>query len=82
MLQLQQLQRLRRRKCPPSAPLRRPPSEALVRTPDGVRREEGNVLVCTDAAARGLDIPAVSHIVQADFAATAVDFLHRVSDAP
>ena len=42
-------------------------------------REEGNVLVCTDAAARGLDIPAVSHIVQADFASTAVDFLHRVS---
>ena len=43
-----------------------------------VHREEGNVLVCTDAAARGLDIPAVSHIVQADFAATAVDYLHRV----
>lgn len=43
-----------------------------------VPREEGNVLVCTDAAARGLDIPAVSHIVQADFAATAVDYLHRV----
>ena len=42
------------------------------------RREEGNVLVCTDAAARGLDIPAVSHIVQADFASTAIDFLHRV----
>ena len=37
------------------------------------------MLVCTDAAARGLDIPAVSHIVQADFASTAVDFLHRVN---
>ena len=35
------------------------------------------VLVCTDAAARGLDIPAVSHVVQAEFARTAVDFLHR-----
>lgn len=40
------------------------------------------MLVCTDAAARGLDIPAVSHIVQADFASTAIDFLHRVSARP
>ena len=36
------------------------------------------VMVCTDAAARGLDIPDVSHVVQSDFAASAVDFLHRV----
>lgn len=27
-------------------------------------RENGGVLVCTDAAARGLDIPNVSHVVQ------------------
>ena len=37
------------------------------------------VLVCTDAAARGLDIPDVSHVVQAEFAASAIDFIHRVS---
>lgn len=37
------------------------------------------IMVCTDAAARGLDIPLVSHVVQATFAASAVDFLHRVS---
>jgi len=36
------------------------------------------VLVATDAAARGIDIPAVTHVVQADFAASAIDFLHRV----
>ena len=36
------------------------------------------ILVCTDAAARGLDIPDVSHVVQAEFAASAVDFIHRV----
>jgi len=36
------------------------------------------VLVCTDAAARGVDIPGVSHVVQAHFASTAVDWLHRV----
>ncbi|XP_047048177.1 DEAD-box ATP-dependent RNA helicase 22-like [Lolium rigidum] len=41
-------------------------------------REDGGVLVCTDAAARGLDVPNVSHVIQAEFAACAVDFLHRV----
>lgn len=30
-----------------------------------VFREDGGVLVCTDAAARGLDIPNVSHVIQA-----------------
>lgn len=41
-------------------------------------REKGGVFVCTDAAARGVDIPDVSHVIQADFATSAVDFLHRV----
>ncbi|KAH9303843.1 hypothetical protein KI387_008247, partial [Taxus chinensis] len=41
-------------------------------------QEKGGVLVCTDSAARGLDIPNVWHIIQAEFAASAVDFLHRV----
>jgi superfamily II DNA/RNA helicase len=36
-----------------------------------------DVLVCTDAAARGLDVPAVAHVVQAEFALSAVDYLHR-----
>ena len=38
----------------------------------------GVVLVCTDAAARGIDLPRVGLVVQADFATSAVDFLHRV----
>ncbi|XWS63622.1 hypothetical protein CRYUN_Cryun06bG0116200 [Craigia yunnanensis] len=41
-------------------------------------REKGGIFVCTDAAARGVDIPNVSHVIQADFATSAVDFLHRV----
>ncbi|KAG6498142.1 DEAD-box ATP-dependent RNA helicase 22-like [Zingiber officinale] len=41
-------------------------------------REKGGILVCTDAAARGLDIPNISHVIQAEFATSAVDFLHRV----
>ncbi|XP_006836739.2 DEAD-box ATP-dependent RNA helicase 22 isoform X1 [Amborella trichopoda] len=41
-------------------------------------KERGGVLVCSDAAARGLDIPNVSHVIQAEFATSAVDFLHRI----
>jgi hypothetical protein len=36
-------------------------------------------MVCTDAAARGIDIPDITRVVQADFPASAVDFLHQVS---
>ncbi|TYH84624.1 hypothetical protein ES332_D02G209600v1 [Gossypium tomentosum] len=41
-------------------------------------RAKGGIFVCTDAAARGVDIPNVSHVIQANFATSAVDFLHRV----
>ena len=36
------------------------------------------VLVCTDAASRGLDLPRVDHVVNIHFPTNAVDFLHRV----
>lgn len=39
-------------------------------------------MVSTDAASRGIDIPNVTHVLQADFAASAVDFLHRVRILP
>jgi len=35
------------------------------------------ILVCTDLAARGLDIPQVDHIVMFDFPLNAMDYLHR-----
>ena len=35
-------------------------------------------MVCTDAAARGIDIPLITHVVQSSFAFSAIDFLHRV----
>lgn len=39
--------------------------------------QDSMVLVCTDAAARGLDLPAVEHVVHAEFAQNAVSFIHR-----
>lgn len=36
------------------------------------------VLVCTDLASRGLDLPRAEHIVQLDFAPDAMSFIHRV----
>ena len=35
------------------------------------------ILVCTDLAARGLDIPQVDHVVMFDFPLNALDYLHR-----
>lgn len=36
------------------------------------------VVFSTDAAARGLDSPAIRHVIQSDFASSTVDFVHRV----
>eukprot|EP00271_Cylindrocystis_brebissonii_P007040 TRINITY_DN20152_c0_g1_i1.p1 TRINITY_DN20152_c0_g1~~TRINITY_DN20152_c0_g1_i1.p1 ORF type:complete len:1100 (-),score=220.58 TRINITY_DN20152_c0_g1_i1:9-3263(-) len=41
-------------------------------------RVTSGVLLCTDVAARGLDFPVVSHIVQYDPAGEADDYVHRV----
>jgi superfamily II DNA/RNA helicase len=37
-----------------------------------------SVLVCTDAASRGLDFTDVTHVIQADMAQNVVDHLHRL----
>lgn len=37
-----------------------------------------NVLVCTDLAARGLDVKDIRHVVLFDFPRTAVEYIHRV----
>jgi superfamily II DNA/RNA helicase len=36
-----------------------------------------SILVCTDLAARGLDVPEVDHVVMFDFPLNALDYLHR-----
>ena len=40
---------------------------------------EGNqqYLVCTDLAARGLDIPEIDHVIMFDFPLNPVDYIHR-----
>ncbi len=44
------------------------------------RYREGlfSVLVATDIAARGLDIPAISHVVNYDLPNSAADYVHRI----
>ncbi|CAN5641071.1 DEAD/DEAH box helicase [soil metagenome] len=44
------------------------------------RYREGRfaVLVATDIAARGLDIPAISHVVNYDLPMSAADYVHRI----
>eukprot|EP01035_Chromulina_nebulosa_P021507 gene21507-27850_t len=39
------------------------------------------VLICTDAAARGLDLPNVKHVIQAEFALNVVQHQHRIGRA-
>lgn len=45
------------------------------------QKEEVRVMVCTDSCARGLDLPFVKYVVQAEFALNVVQHLHRVGRA-
>ena len=45
---------------------------------DSSDSETIDVLVATDSVARGVDIPNVKHVVQAEFAQNATEYLHRV----
>lgn len=41
------------------------------------RNASHGILVCTDLAARGLDLPAVGHVLNFDFPRNPIDYLHR-----
>lgn len=44
---------------------------------DQFRKGTSQLLVCTDLAARGLDVPTVQHVIMFDFPLNALDYLHR-----
>ena len=44
----------------------------------GFHRAESALLLCTDVAARGLDFPAVTHILQFDPPGEAAEYVQRV----
>ncbi|SIS62995.1 Superfamily II DNA and RNA helicase [Paracoccus saliphilus] len=48
------------------------------RTLDGFRDGSLKLLVASDVAARGLDIPAVSHVINFDLPSHAEDYIHRI----
>ncbi|MEY1555078.1 DEAD/DEAH box helicase [Yoonia sp. R2331] len=48
------------------------------RTLDGFRENRLRFLVASDVAARGLDIPAVSHVFNFDVPSHAEDYVHRI----
>ncbi len=47
-------------------------------TLDDFRKGKIKFLVCSDVAARGLDIPAVSHVFNFDVPSHAEDYIHRI----
>ncbi len=48
------------------------------RTLDGFREGTLRFLIASDVAARGLDIPAVSHVINFDVPSHAEDYIHRI----
>lgn len=51
---------------------------ARVRALEAFKSGRVTVLVATDVAARGLDIPAVSHVINYDLPSTYEDYVHRI----
>ncbi len=51
---------------------------ARTETLDQFRAGKAQLLVCSDVAARGLDIPAVSHVFNFDVPIHAEDYVHRI----
>lgn len=48
------------------------------RTIAQLRRGELRILVATDVAARGIDIPTISHVINFDLPSSAEDYVHRI----
>ena len=48
------------------------------RTLDGLRRGRVKILVATDVAARGIDVPTITHVFNYDLPKFAEDYVHRI----
>ena len=48
-----------------------------VRALEGFREGKHRILVATDIAARGIDVPRIEHIINFDFPQTVEDYVHR-----
>jgi superfamily II DNA/RNA helicase len=48
------------------------------RTLDGMRRGQVRVLVATDVAARGIDVPGITHVINYDLPKFPEDYVHRI----
>jgi len=54
------------------------PQNKRLRVLEEFNRRDINILVCTDVAARGLDIKDVSHVYNYDIPADTKDYVHRI----
>jgi len=53
-------------------------SRERIRILDSFKRDQINVLIATDVAARGLDIPDVTHVINYDVPQTYDTYIHRI----
>lgn len=54
------------------------PQSQREKTLSRYRQGKFSILVATDVAARGLDIPAISHVINYDLPNTSADYVHRI----
>ncbi|UUX94073.1 DEAD/DEAH box helicase [Aquabacterium sp. J223] len=54
------------------------PQGRRTRVLDGLRRGHLKVLVATDVAARGIDVPTISHVINYGLPMKAEDYVHRI----
>lgn len=53
-------------------------SRERIRTLDSFKKDHINILIATDVAARGLDIPDVTHVINYDVPQTYNTYIHRI----
>jgi len=49
-----------------------------IKTLENFKRNNINILVATDVAARGIDVPNVSHVINYDMPGSREDYIHRI----